>query len=271
MKAGIAARLTAARLNADAPRALASRGATAPRGSAPVAPRRNRGRNVLSVVVMTLAVGLVATLAIPSYAFDPAANASPEFARSDLQTLKFEEAQTVDVSADATETAVARDNYDATTVEELEAAKAAKAAEEARAAAAATYASYSGPSAADYLANPPYPNFSLQQVYEVGLQYQGVPYRYGGADPSGFDCSGFVMFVYAQFGISLAHSVRSQAASGTIISPEDAVPGDLVIFSGEGHDGIYAGNGNVLHAPYEGASVRVQPIWDSVYYVRLGI
>ena len=229
---------------------------------------------MLSVVVMTLAVGLVATLAIPSYAFDPAANASPEFARSDLQTLKFQEAQTVDVADDATQVTVARDDYTATSIEELrarEAAKAAEAAAVARAAAAASYASYSGPSAAQYLANPPYPNFSLDQVFQVGLQYQGVPYRYGGADPSGFDCSGFVTFVYAQFGISLAHSVRSQAVSGTVIAPEDAVPGDLVIFSGEGHDGIYAGNGNVLHAPYEGASVRVQPIWDSVYYVRLGI
>jgi len=231
---------------------------------------------------MTLAVGLVATLAIPSYAFDPVANASPEFERSELETLKFQQAQTVDVSDAAAQTTVARDNYTATSLEELEAARAAKAAEEAaavaaeqaaaaRAATSASYSAYSGPTATDYLSSPAYPSFSLNQVYQVGLQYQGVPYRYGGSDPSGFDCSGFVMFVYAQFGVSLAHSVRSQGASGTVISAADAQPGDLVVFSDNSHDGIYAGNGNVLHAPYEGASVRVQPIWAPVYYVRLGI
>jgi cell wall-associated NlpC family hydrolase len=246
---------------------------------APAAPKtpaaRSRGRNILSVAVMTLATGLIATLAIPSYAFDPVANASSDFTQSELEQLKTSEAQTVDVADDAAQTAIARDEFGATSIEELNAAKAAvKAAEEAeaaRAAATTSYASYSGPSATDFLANPPYPNFDLDQVYQVGLQYQGVPYVYGGSNPSGFDCSGFVMFVYAQFGVSLAHSVRSQSASGTVISAEDARPGDLVIFSDLSHDGIYAGNGNVLHAPYEGASVRVQPIWDSVFYVRLGI
>ncbi|BDI23718.1 C40 family peptidase [Herbiconiux sp. L3-i23] len=264
---------TAAKPGMGSRLAMAGRAVAVSRPAASVgaATKRSRGRNFLSVAVMTLAAGLVATLAIPSYAFDPVANASPEFEASELQTLKFSEAQTVDVAADATQTTVARDNYTATSIEELRAAQEAAAAAEARAAAAASYASYSGPSAGDYLANPPYPNFSLDQVYQVGLQYQGVPYRYGGSDPSGFDCSGFVMFVYAQFGIQLAHSVRSQAASGTVISAADAQPGDLVIFSDGSHDGIYAGNGNVLHAPYEGASVRVQPIWASVYYVRLGI
>jgi cell wall-associated NlpC family hydrolase len=57
---------------------------------------------------------------------------------------------------------------------------------------------------------------------------------------------------------------------GTRISEADAQPGDLVIMPG--HDGFYAGNGQILHAPYEGASVRVQPIWTSDYYiVRIGI
>ncbi|HSP74657.1 MAG TPA: C40 family peptidase [Cryobacterium sp.] len=138
------------------------------------------------------------------------------------------------------------------------------------AAAMSSYAaSYSGPSSAEYLAAPAYPNVDLASVYSVASGYQGVPYVYGGATPAGFDCSGFVMYVYAQFGISLPHSSTGQAAAGTRIPVSQAQPGDLVIM--DGHDGFYAGNGNILHAPYEGASVRVQPIWTSSYYiVRLG-
>jgi cell wall-associated NlpC family hydrolase len=78
------------------------------------------------------------------------------------------------------------------------------------------------------------------------------------------------MYVYAQFGVSMPHSSTGQGAMGTRISEADAQPGDLVIMPG--HDGFYAGNGMILHAPYEGASVRVQPIWTSDYYiVRIGI
>jgi peptidoglycan DL-endopeptidase CwlO len=131
-------------------------------------------------------------------------------------------------------------------------------------------ASYSGPSVGDFLANPPYPNFDLASVYGVATQYIGTPYVYGGATPAGFDCSGFVMYVYAQFGVSMPHSSTGQGAMGTRISEADAQPGDLVIM--DGHDGFYAGNGMILHAPYEGASVRVQPLWTSDYYiVRIGI
>ena len=72
---------------------------------------------------------------------------------------------------------------------------------------ATQFASYSGPSAADYVkayvSNPAHPPFSLDAVYNTALQYIGVPYVFGGADPSGFDCSGFIMFVYAQYGVSL--------------------------------------------------------------------
>lgn len=238
------------------------------------ATKSHRGRGVLNIVVMTFATGLVATVALPSYAFDPIANADAQFAGSDLESMRIGGAQSLEVADAALATKVSIDAFGATTEEELAKARAAaaakKAAEAQRAAAAETFA-YDGPSSADYLENPAYPDFSLDKVYSVGLQYQGVPYVYGGATPSGFDCSGFVMYVYAQFGIPLAHSVHQQAASGTVISAADAQPGDLVIFSDGSHDGIYAGNGNVLHAPYEGASVRVQPIWDSVYYVRLGI
>ena len=87
-------------------------------------------------------------------------------------------------------------------------------------------------------------------MFSVAQQYIGTPYVYGGASPAGFDCSGYVMFVYAQFGISLPHSVSGQAAMGKRISIADAQPGDIVIMSG--HDGFYAGNGNIMDAPDTG-------------------
>ena len=151
------------------------------------------------------------------------------------------------------------------------AAAAAEAARQAAEAQMTSYAaSYSGPSAADLAAAPVYGSADPASVFAVAQQYIGVPYVYGGATPAGFDCSGLVMYVYAQFGISLPHSSAGQGAAGTRISEADAVPGDLVIMPG--HDGFYAGNGMILHAPYEGASVRIQPIWTSDYYiVRIGI
>ena len=232
--------------------------------------------------MMTLAGGLVATMAIPAYAFAPSSPGTDAAHGTTASTaLTRSGAQSLTVADQAGVVSVARDGFSATTPEEIAAAKAASAAAAAAAAAEArrvaaaatmtTYAAaYSGPSVSDFLANPSYPTFSLASVYNVGLQYQGVPYVYGGSTPAGFDCSGFVMYVYAQFGISLPHSSAGQGAAGTRISVADAQPGDLVIM--DGHDGIYAGNGNILHAPYEGAAVRVQPIWTSSYYiVRLGI
>ena len=236
--------------------------------------KRSKRRSAAGhVVMMTLATGLVATMALPAYAFAPA-DAEGNFAATDATELTKAGAQKVAVDETAATVTVAQDAFSATPQSEIDAAEAAEAAEAARAAAATsmtTYAaSYTGPSAAEYLASPAYPSFSLSSVYNVALQYQGVPYVYGGATPAGFDCSGFVMYVYAQFGISLPHSSTGQGAAGTRIALADAQPGDLVIM--DGHDGFYAGNGNILHAPYEGASVRVQPIWTSDYYiVRLGI
>jgi cell wall-associated NlpC family hydrolase len=236
--------------------------------------KKSRRRSAVGhVVMMTLATGLVATMALPAYAFSPT-DADGDFAATDATELTKAGAQEVAVDEAAATVSVAQDAFAATPQSEIDAADAAEAAEAARVAAAAsmtTYAaSFTGPSAADYLASAAYPSFSLSSVYDVALQYQGVPYVYGGATPAGFDCSGFVMYVYAQFGISLPHSSTGQGAAGTRIALADAQPGDLVIM--DGHDGFYAGNGNILHAPYEGASVRVQPIWTSDYYiVRLGI
>lgn len=243
--------------------ALAS-GLPVPAAFAKAAPSRSRKSSFLSVAVTALVVpGIFATVALPAYAFQPVPDTTAVEASVALQNLKQTDAQSLSVASAASSVAAARDGFTATTPEEL-------AAEQARAAAAAAYAAYSGPTTADFLANPPYPNFDLAQVANVALQYQGVPYVYGGATPAGFDCSGFVAFVYAQFGIGLPHSVSGAAAMGTPIATEAAVPGDLVIMPG--HSGIYMGGGMFIDAPDYGGVVSVRPIYDSNYYiVRIGI
>ncbi len=130
--------------------------------------------------------------------------------------------------------------------------------------------SYDGPSVRDYLENPPYPNFSLAQVFEVAKQYIGTPYLAYGASPAGFDCSGFTQFVYAQFGVPLIHLASAQMYAGTVISEADAQPGDLVWMPG--HIGFWAGPGMMLDSPTEGKSIGIRPIWSDYYVVfRVGI
>ena len=97
-------------------------------------------------------------------------------------------------------------------------------------------------------------------VVGIAMQYLGVPYVWGGASPSGFDCSGLVMYVYAQIGISLPHGATAQYAAGTPISYDELQPGDLVFFGGGGymsHVGIYIGGGQMIHAPFEGTVVQI--------------
>jgi cell wall-associated NlpC family hydrolase len=92
----------------------------------------------------------------------------------------------------------------------------------------------------------------------IALRYLGVPYVWGGASPSGFDCSGLVMYVYAQLGISLPHyTVAQWNATEPVSSP---APGDLVFFNGLGHVGIYIGGGRFVDAPHTGSVVRIDSI-----------
>jgi len=224
------------------------------------------------VLVMTVAAGIVGTLAIPAYAFTPGSE-GPQFGTSAETKLTKAQAQSVEVTDDVIAAPVTTDAYAATTAEEIkaaaDAAAAAAAAEAARQAAEAQMTSYaagySGLSAEELAANPVYGSADPASLYSVAQQYLGVPYVYGGATPAGFDCSGLVQYVYAQFGISLPHSSAAQGAAGTQIPESQAVPGDLVVM--DGHIGFYAGGGMILHAPYEGTVVRVQPIWTSDYYI----
>lgn len=104
------------------------------------------------------------------------------------------------------------------------------------------------------------------QVVSDAEQFLGVPYKWGGASPTtGFDCSGFVQYVYGQLGISLPRTSEEQATVGTpVASLADAQPGDLVFYEpgpdGPGHVGIYIGNGEMIDAPHTGASVEIDPV-----------
>ena len=97
------------------------------------------------------------------------------------------------------------------------------------------------------------------------MRLRGVPYVWGGSTTAGFDCSGFTAFVYAKFGITLAHSTYAQWDAGTHIPKRDLRPGDLVFFDGIGHVGIYIGDGRFIHAPHTGAVVSVDRLSGSWY------
>ncbi|MHC2184836.1 cell wall-associated NlpC family hydrolase [Rathayibacter agropyri] len=235
-------------------------------------PRKRRGRVVGKVAMVGFAGALVATMALPAYAFTPGTQDDGLFAASRADLLRQGDAQTVAVPGGVVQAAIARDGFSADAappppepVAVAEPVVETNTVAEARAETAEAFNSYSGASAPEIAAAAPTTGYSLSSVFATALQYQGVPYVFGGADPSGFDCSGYVMYVFAQYGISMPHSAAGQGAMGTPVSLADAQPGDLVIM--DGHDGFYAGNGNILHAPYEGASVRVQPLWTSDYRI----
>ena len=113
-----------------------------------------------------------------------------------------------------------------------------------------------------------------QQVLSTGEQYLGVPYQWGGSDPdSGFDCSGLVQHVFAELGVDLPRYSGDQAQAGSeVASLEEARPGDLVFWHGEGdrpnHIGIYAGDGKFLEAPRTGLNVRYREIASTPDTIR---
>ena len=105
---------------------------------------------------------------------------------------------------------------------------------------------------------------------EVALSLLGAPYRNGGADPDGFDCSGFVQYVFARAGTALPRSVANQAEAGEPVAPDEVEAGDLVFFEtggGVSHVGIALGDGTFVHAPSSGGVVRVERL-DSAYWSR---
>lgn len=98
-------------------------------------------------------------------------------------------------------------------------------------------------------------------VKEEALKYVDVPYLYGGKTPEGFDSSGLVQYVYKQaLNIDVGSTTREQAAHTTAVPFEDAIPGDLLFWSGNTHVGIYIGNNEFVHAPCVGEKVKVETL-----------
>lgn len=108
-----------------------------------------------------------------------------------------------------------------------------------------------------------------QALADYALQFQGYPYVAGGNTPSGWDCSGFVQWVFAQFGVSLPHYSGAQMSVGTAVgSIAEAAPGDIIVNTQ--HAAIYIGNGMVINAlnPAQGTQVTSLAVFSGGYAIR---
>jgi cell wall-associated NlpC family hydrolase len=129
------------------------------------------------------------------------------------------------------------------------------------------------PGAADRAATPPEPGPVTQPtaLISTALSFRGIPYRNGGSDPSGFDCSGFVQYVFAMHGLRLPREVRDQYRVGREVELKDVKAGDLVFFEtvsrGASHVGLAIGGDEFVHAPSSRGVVRIEHL-SSAYWAR---
>lgn len=216
--------------------------------------------------MVSIAAALVGALSLPAAAFGPQGE---QFSADELASIVAENSQTVTVAADARVDLVAREGIAGTTAEQLaELQEAAAAAEEARQAELAeareqaeelgTAAAAAGGAAASTSAAASSPAASIPangSIVAIAQSQIGAPYVWGGSSPAtGFDCSGFTMWVYGQAGHYLPHSSNAQAGYGTPVAASQVAAGDLLVWSG--HVAVYAGGGQIIHAATSGKPVK---------------
>lgn len=108
-------------------------------------------------------------------------------------------------------------------------------------------------------------------IISQAKKLKGKPYRYGGATPSGFDCSGYVQYVYKKAGKKIGRTSGAQLGAGKSVKKSNKKPGDILIFmhgSTAYHSAIYAGDGKMWEAQKTGVPVGKHSIWSSGYVVR---
>jgi cell wall-associated NlpC family hydrolase len=116
--------------------------------------------------------------------------------------------------------------------------------------------------------------FDGRAIAQFAMGFRGVPYRLGGADPAGFDCSGLVQYVFAQYGVTVPRVVEQQYEVGDNVRPSDIKPGDLIFFNtkrigdGASHVAIAIGRDSFVHAPNSAGVVRIETLGSSYWGAR---
>lgn len=123
--------------------------------------------------------------------------------------------------------------------------------------------------------SPPAPEGRVADGYAIAgtaLLLRGTPYRNGGADPSGFDCSGLVWYVFAQHGVAVPRTVEEQLRAGVRVERDALAAGDLIFFRTDGrqisHVGLSLGGDEFVHAPSSQGTVRVERLGSSYWRPR---
>jgi len=115
-------------------------------------------------------------------------------------------------------------------------------------------------------------SFDGYVVTGTALALRGTPYRNGGTDPTGFDCSGFTQYVFAQHGLALPREVREQFHAGKAVKVDEVAPGDLLFFTttdpGASHVAIALGSDEFVHAPSSDGVVRVERLSSTYWQPR---